>query len=138
MFDVLSLIAFFIFMFTFVGLIFNLIKMRNQSIKLKLQIIDLIQRNEILKKSLNSKDNNDIEKTEGFLNFVTQSRDWAFEYIEDVQRVVNKVLSDTESTVEYHNKFSSMEIEPYGQQISTLVTAIEELKFLLPNEEFFK
>ena len=138
MFDILSLIAFFIFMFTFVGLIFNLIKMRNQSIKLKLQIIDLIQRNEILKTSLNSKDNNDIEKTEGFLNFVTQSRDWAFEYIEDVQRVVNKVLSDTESTVEYHNKFSSMEIEPYGQQISTLVTAIEELKILLPNEEFFK
>ena len=57
--------------------------MRSKNIKLKLQIIDLIQRNEVLKSALDSRESKDVEKTEGFLNFVTQSRDWAFEYIEN-------------------------------------------------------
>jgi hypothetical protein len=136
--DFFSFISFVVFIFLFVIVLLRLIKLKSQSIKLKLQIIDLVQQNELLKKTLESKENPQIEKTEGFLNFVTQSRDWAFEYIEDVQKVINKVIDDTSSTIEYHNKFGSMDIEPYATQITTLANAIEELKFLLPNEEFFK
>ena len=136
--DTLGFASFIIFIIAFVTMFFKLIKLKNNNIKIKLQVIDLIQRNELLKTALDSKESGHVEKTEGFLNFVTQSRDWAFEYIEDVQRVINKVLEDTESTIKYHNEFSAMEIEPYATQIDTLTKAIEELKFLLPNEEFFK
>lgn len=31
---------------------------------------------------------NDVEKTDGFLKFVSDSRDWAFQYIEDVQKAI--------------------------------------------------
>ena len=113
-----------------------MIKIENT--KLKSQMIDVMQQNQIFKTLLDQKDSANVEKTEAFLNFVTQSRDWAFEYIEDVQRVINSVLKQTESTVKYHNEFSSLVIEPYKKQLDTLVNAIEELKFLLPNEEFFK
>ena len=31
---------------------------------------------------------NDVEKTDGFLKFVSESREWAFEYIENVQQAI--------------------------------------------------
>jgi hypothetical protein len=127
---------FFVAMFSILLIKWNMIKIENT--KLKSQMIDVMQQNQIFKTLLDQKDSANVEKTEAFLNFVTQSRDWAFEYIEDVQRVINSVLKQTESTVKYHNEFSSLVIEPYKKQLDTLVNAIEELKFLLPNEEFFK
>ena len=134
--DIFSLIAFCIFMFAFVGLIFNLIKMRNQNIKLKLQIIDLIQRNEILKTSLNSKDDKDIEKTEGFLNFVTQSRDWAFEYIENVQSGLKKFVNDIEPEIEYFKEYGDItSMQPNYYSMKKIAEAYEELKKLLPEED---
>jgi len=134
--DIFSLIAFCIFMFAFVGSIFNLIKMRNQNIKLKLQIIDLIQRNEILKTSLNSKDDKDIEKTEGFLNFVTQSRDWAFEYIENVQSGLKKFVNDIEPEIEYFKEYGDItSMQPNYYSIKKIAEAYEELKKLLPEED---
>lgn len=126
----------FVAMFSILLINWNMIKIENT--KLKSQMIDVMQQNQIFKTLLDQKDSANVEKTEAFLNFVTQSRDWAFEYIEDVQRVINSVLKQTESTVKYHNEFSSLVIEPYKKQLDTLVNAIEELKFLLPNEEFFK
>jgi hypothetical protein len=32
------------------------------------------------------KDSKKVEQTEGFVRFISQSRDWAFKYIEDVQK----------------------------------------------------
>lgn len=134
--DVFSLIAFCVFMFAFVGSVFNLIKMRNQNIKLKLQIIDLIQRNEILKTSLNSKDDKDIEKTEGFLNFVTQSRDWAFEYIENVQSGLKKFVNDIEPEIEYFKEYGDItSMQPNYYSMKKIAEAYEELKKLLPEED---
>ena len=31
---------------------------------------------------------NDVEKTDGFLKFVSESREWAFDYIEQVQKAI--------------------------------------------------
>ena len=123
-------------LFAFLLINWNITRFKNT--QLKSQVIDILQQNQVFKTLLDQRDSAHVEKTEGFLNFVTQSRDWAFDYIEDVQRVINKVIDDTNSTIEYHNKFASMEIEPYATQINTFATAIEELKFLLPKEEFFK
>jgi hypothetical protein len=41
--------------------------------------------------------NKNVENTEGFLKFVTQSRDWAFEYIENVQNSISSLKSAVES-----------------------------------------
>jgi len=39
-------------------------------------------------KVLEKQNNQSIEETEGFLKFVSDSRDWAFTYIEDVQQAI--------------------------------------------------
>lgn len=41
-----------------------------------------------LAKILDKQDNKAIEETEGFLKFISESRDWAFTYIEDIQQAL--------------------------------------------------
>lgn len=43
-----------------------------------------------LAKILDKQENKNIEETEGFLKFVSESRDWAFQYIEDVQAALEE------------------------------------------------
>jgi hypothetical protein len=86
------------------------------------------------------KDNNEFKSDsdshkENFIKFLSDSRDWAFEYIDDVQKSINEIIEKTESTVEYHKKFGSLEIEPYATHITVLADAVEELKTLLPNKD---
>jgi hypothetical protein len=103
----------------------------------------LVFDNFTLEKLIELKNDQDIKTDESvhkenFLKFISESRDWAFDYIENVQNVIKNILEQTESTIEYHNNFKSMEIEPYSTQIEILTKAIEELKILLPNKEFLK
>jgi hypothetical protein len=39
-------------------------------------------------KVLEKQNNQSIEETDGFLKFVSESRDWAFTYIEDIQQAL--------------------------------------------------
>jgi hypothetical protein len=70
-----------------------------------------------------------------FIKFLSDSRDWAYQYIEDVQKSIDSIVEKTADTVKYHKDFGSLAIEPYGTQLNVLVDAIEELKTLLPKEE---
>jgi len=79
------------------------------------------------------KNESDIHK-ENFIKFLSDSRDWAYEYIEDVQNSIDGIIKKTEDTVKYHKDFGSLEIEPYATQITILADAIEELKTLLPEK----
>jgi hypothetical protein len=89
---------------------------------------------EKLKQELEAKQDKQIEQTEGFIKFISDSRDWAFEYIENTQETIKQIIDKTEHTIDYHKNFGSMAIEPYSSQITTLVDALEELKTLLPEE----
>ena len=80
------------------------------------------------------KSESDIHK-ENFIKFLSDSRDWAYEYIEDVQKSIDSIIEKTEDKVKYHKDFGSLEIEPYATQITILVDAVEELKTLLPEQK---
>jgi hypothetical protein len=109
--------------------------MRSKNTKLKLQVIDLIQRNEVLKTALDSRESKDVEKTEGFLNFVTQSRDWAFEYIEEVQAVLNKFINDIEPEIDYFKEYGDVaSMSPNYYSMKKIAESYDELKQLLPKE----
>lgn len=133
--ETISFISFVIFIFAFFALGINAVKMRNNNIKLKLQVIDLIQKNEVLKTSLDSRESRDIEKTEGFLNFVTQSRDWAFQYIEEVQSVLNKFINDIEPEIDYFKEYGDIaSMSPNYYSMKKIAQSYDELKQLLPKE----
>lgn len=134
--DLLGLVSFIFFIVFFVTVSFKLIKTRNESIQLKLQIIDLIQKNDLLKKALDSRDSGQVEKTEGFLNFITQSRDWAFEYIEDVQNGLTKFIKDIEPEIEYFKEYGDVvAMQPNYHSMKKITESYEDLKKLLPENE---
>ena len=100
-------------------LIFLLIKisLRNrqlfaQSVQAEMDRIMTMMQLEKLKGS------NDVEKTDGFLKFVSDSRDWAFEYIENAQKVIE----------EYDEALST-------QDAAKINIAYKKLIELLPKEE---
>jgi hypothetical protein len=76
----------------------------------------------------------DIEKTDGFLKFVSDSREWAFAYIEDVQSKLNKFDKDIEGILNYYSLYDSnaqgIHVD-LAKQVSEVYT---ELKSVLPKE----
>jgi hypothetical protein len=46
-----------------------------------------------------------FQKNDGFVTFLSQSRDWAFQYIEEVQTVLDKFVETVKPTMEYYDKF---------------------------------
>ena len=65
---------------------------RNSVDFLKLTI-ESTQKIKFLQEELDKRDNVSIEQTDGFVKFLSESRDWAFNYIEDVQSSI-KSLKD--------------------------------------------
>ena len=82
------------------------------------------------------KNDSDIHK-ENFIKFLSDSRDWAYQYIEDVQSGLNKFVDAVDADISYFDKYGdALSIErpdyPFMKNISK---AYKELKTLLPVEE---
>jgi Na+/H+ antiporter NhaB len=84
-----NLIAFLVYGITVATLIVLVIvfsvkakRYQSEMLTAKLQVIALVDK---MEKDAQS---SSVEKTEGFLKFVSDSRDWAFKYIEDVQEAI--------------------------------------------------
>jgi hypothetical protein len=73
---------------------------------------------------------------ENFLKFLSDSRDWAFNYIEEVQSGLNKFVSDVEPELNYFREYGDIiSMEPNYNSLKKISQAYEELKKLLPKEE---
>lgn len=77
----------------------------------------------------------DIEKTDGFLKFVSDSREWAFSYIEDVQYKIAKFDKDIESILDYYSLYDSNAQGVHVDLAKQVSEAYAELKSVLPKEE---
>lgn len=70
-----------------------------------------------------------VEETEGFLKFVSQSRDWAFQYIERVQITI-KNFQDVAHPIAvqyYENKDQPVNQEELGKLLEAYKKLVEEL-----------
>lgn len=82
-------------------------------------------------KELNS---NDVHK-ENFIKFLSDSRDWAFTYIEDVQKGLVKFVEEVDSTINYFDDFSSIqEGNPLNLGMKQISVAYKDLKKFLPSD----
>lgn len=83
-----------------------------------------------------SKADNDIHK-ENFIKFLSDSRDWAFEYIEEVQNGLNKFIKEVEPQLEYYGQYGVVVegmVAPHDFALKKISKEFEELKKLLPKE----
>ena len=82
------------------------------------------------------KNEDDIHK-ENFIKFLSDSRDWSFSYIEDVQSKINKMILDLKNDVEYFEKFESLyDGHPSYDMLKNFVKSYKELQDLLPKENY--
>ena len=83
-----------------------------------------------------TKTEDDIHK-ENFIKFLSDSRDWAFDYIEEVQTGLNKFIKEVEPELSYYNKFGVViegMVPPHDKALKKISKEFEELRKLLPEE----
>ena len=81
-----------------------------------------------------SKEDQDIHK-ENFIKFLSDSRDWAFEYIEDVQKQLETFIRDIEPEIMYFDEYGIVgDAYPHYHSMKKISAAYKDLKKLLPEE----
>jgi hypothetical protein len=74
---------------------------------------------------------------EDFLRFISESREWAFEYIEEVQKAINDFKINVESHINFFDRFGDVlsNQRPDYEALKTISTAYKELIAVLPGED---
>jgi hypothetical protein len=81
------------------------------------------------------KNDSDIHK-ENFIKFLSDSRDWAFGYIEEVQVGLNKFVTDIEPEINYFREYGDIaSMQPNYYSLKKITEAYDQLLKLLPKEE---
>lgn len=88
-----------------------------------------------LEKAIATNQDNAIEKTDGFLKFVSDSRDWAFKYIEEVQEGLSKFTNKVGPTIKYLNTYGTAVEGPHDESIRIISEAYKDLESLLPDDK---
>ena len=90
----------------------------------------------------NQKDNINIDQPqetihkENFIKFLSDSRDWAYQYIEDVQKGLNKFVTEVDRDIDYFDKYGGVvPSSPNTDILKRISTSYKELKQLLPEDE---
>ena len=99
--------------------------------------LDAATTNAFLLDKLKDKDKEESVKTdvqEGFINFLNQSRESAFEYIENVQSTLGNVVTDLSPIVEFHDKYGAIFDTDTRNQMQVVSNSFRELKKLIPEE----
>ena len=75
------------------------------------------------------------ESNEAFLKFVSDSRDWAYQYIDEVQASLNKFITDIEPEIAYFDEYGiASSAYPHYHSMKKISGAYKELKKLLPDD----
>lgn len=139
MIDVLSLVAFSILFVLDVTLSVLLFKSRMAHRNAMLTIVEVNLLAEAYKKKLseeiNKKDVKSLEQTEGFLKFVSDSREWAFSYIEEVQAAMKEFDSKMEPILQWSKTYGIVNGDnAHTEALENISLAYDQLKKVMPEE----
>jgi len=127
---IISLISFIIILAVMGYSIYINVKLIFKNREMSINILQLMIDKQVLGENLQEEiAKHNIEKSEGFLKFVSQSRDWAFEYIENVQSALTNFVETVGPTMEYYDKFGRINETP---SMNTIFEAYTKLVKILP------
>lgn len=115
---------------------FTMVKNSKLKKRIKLLIVSLAKVEDLISSTKEDEKDNDVHK-ENFIKFLSDSRDWAYEYIEDVQSGLNKFVSSVDPDIAHFDEYGealSMSRPDYAS-MKNISQAYKELKKLLPTEE---
>jgi hypothetical protein len=134
----IEFISFVLFVSLFALLVAMFVKSKINNFKLvQINLQLAIEKAELFKKleqSLNKESDVPITQTEGFVNFISQSRDWAFDYIETVQVGIDNFVRDAGPSIEYFDKYGDVIWTPLTEGMEKISAAYKDLKVLIPED----
>jgi uncharacterized membrane protein len=137
--NLFGLIVFVLFIIALVYLVVERIRLSNANKKALMQLIQSeLDKNLLLTKLSDlmfEKDNKAIEQTDGFLKFVSESRDAAFQYIETVQSALKIFQKTVGKELNYFNTYGRAVDSPHIAILDKILVAYEELKKVMPEED---
>ena len=85
--------------------------------------------------NLDSISDQEVHK-ENFIKFLSDSRDWAFTYIEDVQAELKKFAEEIEPEIDYFKEYGDLaSMQPNYHSMKKIAEAYDKLIKVLPKEE---
>jgi len=107
---------------------------KKKNIQIIAQTIEFL----MLQESQQEQRKTDKEKSnEDFLKFVSDSRDWAYQYIEEVQAGLKLFIDEVGPQIDYYNKYGSAVdgmIAPHDFTLKKISSEFKKLKTLLPED----
>lgn len=80
-------------------------------------------------------DAKNVEKTDGFLKFISDSREWAFKYIEDVQDAIKIFDQEVGPIVKHYRETKKSLYSKQSETLSKLAEAYDIIMSLMPDDE---
>jgi hypothetical protein len=127
-------ILMFLFVFVYFLLVYKIISLKKEYTKIKNKNIlfekyfNTIQENKLM-------DEENVHK-ENFIKFLSESRDWAYEYIEEVQKGLNSFVESVDSDINYFDTYGdtlSM-VRPDYNAMKNISHSYKKLKQFLPEK----
>jgi hypothetical protein len=120
-------------------LIFNNVRLNIRLSEVRLEVIKAYLEKTIVSEKLvqmsEEKNNKNEDSSEAFLKFISDSRDWAYQYIDDVQEGLNKFVTDIEPEIAYFDEYGIVgSAFPHYHSMKKISEAYKELKKLLPED----
>jgi hypothetical protein len=89
-----------------------------------------------LSKALQEIENMKLEKSDDFVKFLSDSRDWAFTYIEDVQNEISEFDKKVQEIAEWNRTYGSVVGDtPHTSKIEEINLAYDKIRGLLPENK---
>jgi len=132
----IDFIIYILILFIMVYLIAKNITLKAKNMSLTYDTLQAyVDRNIVAEKlniALMQKDSAELEKTDDFLVFISQSRDWAFAYIETTQEQINNFINDVGPTIDYLEKYSPPIL--LDEQRLGIIEGYRKIKSILPED----
>lgn len=124
------------FMIAYVAIVKRLKLVSESFAKLVISYNNVISNTDAQSQFVSSPEDQDIHK-ENFIKFLSDSRDWAFDYIEEVQKGLSKFIDEVQPQLEYYNQYGVIVegmLPPHDFALKKISKEFEELKKLLPED----
>ena len=133
----IEFISFTLFIILFFMLIFKNVQLKMKLSSTTVELLKAhIDKTIISEKLLEINNKKEIDpSSEAFLKFVSDSRDWAYQYIDEVQEGLNKFIVDIEPEIAYFDEYGIVgSAYPHYYSMKKISGAYKELKNLLPTD----
>lgn len=113
------------------------LRIENKKLKVNLtqESIDRSILMEKLQEVLTKQDSDSASKTDGFLKFVSDSREAAFKYIEEVQAAINEFDNRVGPVVKYYKETGKVLERKPSELVRELTQAYDKLMSSMPKED---